>query len=298
MVSMDFFVGEIMKLAVSIYNLSQLNKRISYIDCAILNTKEYSLIYEESIDLQKAISICNRSNVTPIIAMNRMVHPNEIAYFESELKKFIDSNVLFLITDIGLANIAKRLNIINRVIFDPQTMITNKCDLALYSSFNFDALSMSLEFPLKDVIESINEVNASLIYQIFGHRLMFYSKRSLISLYEEKANIKTSKNHLLLRESTRDDFIPVIENENGTMMFRSYIISLLKHKNEIDLLKYGYLESTYIDDSIFLKALKIYSAINKNEMELSEALKKLEELNLNINDGFTYKDSVYQKEEF
>lgn len=295
---MDFFVGEIMKLAVSIYNLSQLNKRISYIDCAVLNTKPYSLIYEEHLDLEKAISICNRNNVMPIIAMNRMIHPNEIAFFEKELSKFINSNVLFLITDIGLANIAKRLNIINRVIFDPQTMITNKCDLALYSSFNFNALSMSLEFPLNDVIESIKETKASLIYQIFGHRLMFYSKRSLISLYEEKANIKTSKNHLFLRESTRDDYIPVIENENGTMMYRSYIISLLKHRDEIDLLKYGYLESIYLEDSSFLKVLKIYSSVNKNEMDLNLALKKLDELNLNINDGFTYKDSVYQKEEF
>ena len=40
-----------MKITSSIYNLKQLNKVLSYCDAVILNTKELSLIYDETLDL-------------------------------------------------------------------------------------------------------------------------------------------------------------------------------------------------------------------------------------------------------
>ena len=43
-----------MKITCSIYTLKQLNKFAKYIDCAVLNTKKYSLVYED-LDLDKAI---------------------------------------------------------------------------------------------------------------------------------------------------------------------------------------------------------------------------------------------------
>ena len=154
---------------------------------------------------------------------------------------------------------------------------------------------MSLEIPLNDVNNSIND--NSIFYQIFGHRIMFYSNRKLVSLYEEKANIKVSNNHLYLKEATRDDYLPIIENENGTMIYRPYCISLLKEKDIISKFKYGYMESLYLDDDIFLKVLIEYkNAISKNNID--ESIANINNLGLNIEEGFTYKDSIYQKELF
>jgi hypothetical protein len=44
--------------------------------------------------------------------------------------------------------------------------------------------------------------------------------------------------------------------------------------------------------------LKIYNKYINNEINLDDALSLISSLDLNIEDGFTYKDSVYQKEEF
>ena len=53
-----------------------------------------------------------------------------------------------------------------------------------------------------------------------------------------------------------------------------------------------------MDFDSYLKVLKIYNSYNKKEINKEEATKKINELNLNILDGFKYVDSVYQKEEF
>lgn len=283
-----------MKITCSIYTLKQLNKFAKYIDCAVLNTKKYSLVYED-LDLDKAILFCENNNILPIIAVNKLLHPSDLVSVNEVFLKYISKNILFLVTDLGAIQIAKRLNIINRIIYDPQTMITNKLDLEEYSKIGCDSLSMSLEIPLNDVNNSIND--NSIFYQIFGHRIMFYSNRKLVSLYEEKANIKVSNNHLYLKEATRDDYLPIIENENGTMIYRPYCISLLKEKDIISKFKYGYMESLYLDDDIFLKVLIEYkNAISKNNID--ESIVNINNLGLNIEEGFTYKDSIYQKELF
>lgn len=284
-----------MKLVSAIYNLKQLNKCLEYIDGAILNNKDTSLIYED-LDLDKAILLCKNNNVLPIISINKMLYPDDLNFIKQFMNKYKDN--LFLATDIAVYMIALELNIVDRIIFDPQTMVTNQLDLKEYSNLGFDAVAMSLEIPITDVYTSIKNQNTSVFYQVFGHRLMFYSKRKLISLYEEKADIKASRDHLYLRESTREDYIPTIENKNGTMMYRPYLISLINNFEIIKEFKYAYLESLYLDDNLYISVLKIYKELNDGIISLDTAINEINKLGLNIQDGFTYQDSVYQKELF
>ena len=293
---MGFFEGECMRIVSSIYNLKQLNKFIGYIDCALLMTPKYSLLYENDFDIDKAISLCIANNIEPILSINKIMHPNDINEISNVLDKYKDK-ALFYISDLGVANLAIKKNIINKIIFNPETMITNYLDLDIYAEYGFNALAMSLEIPISDIKESYKRVNAKLFSQVFGHRLMFYSKRKLISLYEEKNNDTYLKNNLYLKEVTRNDYLPVIENDNGTLIYRSYLLSLLNNLDDLNFLEYAYLEPLYIDDLIYLKVLKIYNSYIKENISKEEAIKLLDGLALNIEDGFTYKDSVYQKEE-
>ena len=141
------------------------------------------------------------------------------------------------------------------------------------------------------------KTNAKILYQGFGYRLMFYSKRKLVSLYEKQVNINVIKNNLYLKESTRDDYFPIIENNNGTLIYRSYLISLLDKLNEIDFLEFLYIESTYINNDVFKKINELFYDSIKNKNNLDKNINELKSLNLNIEDGFIFKDSVYQKEE-
>lgn len=286
-----------MKITICVYNIFQLNKFLNYGDAFVLNFKDTSLIYED-LNLDEAIDICLKNNKLPIIAMNKMPHPKDIILFEKIINKYKNLDVRFLMTEIGACNLAIKNNCVNKVIFDPQTMITNTYDLIEYQSIGFDACAMSLEIPFSDIIESKNKTGAKLFSLVFGHRMMFYSRRELISLYEEKANIKTNHKNLYLRESTRNDFFPIIENENGTMIFRSYLISLLPFFNELKSFEYILFDPLYIDLDKFNVVLSSFNDLNNNKITIDELKNIIQSLELDINDGFIYQDSVYQKELF
>ena len=278
----------------SIYNMKELNKLNGLIDGALLNYKDYSLIYDD-LDLDLAYSFCLNNNIIPIISLNKMFYPFEIDNVKDIYLKY--NNALFLITDIGLYNIGKKLNIENKLIYNPETMLTNYYDLKIYKDLGFNALAMSLEIPISDVIESKNKTNADIFYLVFGKRMMFYSRRKLLSLYKEKANLDFKNNKMYLKEEKREDYFPIIENENGTKIFRSYIINYLDKLDEMNF-KYYLLDSFDINFNIYKKVVIIYNDYLKKIISKEDALNKINKLNLNILDGFKYQDSIYQKEEF
>ncbi|MGM9969568.1 MAG: U32 family peptidase [Anaeroplasma sp.] len=286
-----------MEIVCSVYNLNQLNKNICSMDAAILMIPNISLIYE-NLDIDIAITICKKNNIIPILAVNKLYKPFEFNELTGIIDKYaVDKDVLFYVTDIGVAYYAIKLGIGNRVIFNPETMITNSYDLKIYSEYNFKALAMSSEITYFDLVKSYNEVKADLFQLVFGHRLMFYSNRNLISLYEKKAGINIPKNNTYLKEATREDLYPIYENDNGTMIYRSYLVSYANVLNELGFLKYLYCDSLAINDEIFSKVLKLFYDYSKEKICYEALNLEINKLNLNIQDGFMYCDSVYQKEE-
>ena len=184
----------------------------------------------------------------------------------------------------------------NKIIYNPETMITNYLDLGLLNECHFDAYQLSSEITLNDIKYAYEKTNAPLIYYGFGHKIMFYSKRKLLSLYENKTGIKMPKEGYL-KEVTREDYMPVSENLNGTYILRSYVISLLDELDNLDYLKYLYLDSNFVEFDKYTEVLKLFNKLNKKEINKEEALLKLNELKLNIQDGFKNNDTVYLKEE-
>ena len=286
-----------MEIVGSIYKLNNLTDNLNNLDACILMSEGISLVYDD-LDLDLAIKICLENNIKPIIGINKIFQPSDINYAYKAIDKYKDNpNVYFYASDISICNIAIENKIENRLIFNPETMITNSFDLMAYNEFGFDALAMSLEITLDDLIKSYNETKANLFYLGFGHRMMFYSKRKLVTLYGNKNNENYLSDNLYLKESTRNDFLPIIENNNGTMIYRSYLISLMDNIDRLSFLKYFYCDSLYINSSDYNKALRAYYNVINNNITKEEGLNIIKNLNLDIEDGFTYQDSVYQKEE-
>ncbi|MDE5546493.1 MAG: U32 family peptidase, partial [Anaeroplasmataceae bacterium] len=203
---------------------------------------------------------------------------------------------LYYITDLGLAHILKEFGLIGRTIYDPITMITNSLDAREFMEYGFKAIGLSNEITLKDTKQIIEKTGINAFMQVFGYRLMLSTRRTLISLYQEKIQTKFQMEHLKIEEATRLDSYPIVETKKGTKIYRSYLISLL---NEIDdfPLEYAYLESFGLDENIFREVLKLYYEV-KSGKNKEEALAALDSLNLSIEEGFSYQDSVYMKEEF
>lgn len=284
-----------MKIVCSIYRIEQLHKLKDYIDYAILMSSDASLNYMD-LDMNLAIKYCKENHIGIILGLDKLYLPDEI----SEVSKYIDKyqNLVdyFYITDLGIGNLMITKKLQNKVIFDPKTMICNSLDLSIYNSLGFEALGISSEITKDDLLDIYNKTKANIFYQIFGYRLMFYSKRNLISLYEKKNN-DTYPHEAYLREATRSDYFPIKENKNGTLIYRSYLISYMEYLNEIKELKYGFIESYLLDDLKTTEILKTFKGLLKNEITIDEARLNILKLDLHIEDGFMFKDSVYEKKE-
>ena len=284
-----------MNLVTSIYTLDELSLLKNKLDYALIHIPFYSVNYKD-IDIDMALDYCKNNNIKPILSLNRIFHPGDLDGVLKIINKYKNEDVLFYIADLGALNLFIKNNIVNKVIYNPETMITNYLDMNEYYSLGVNACGISNEITIND-LNKISEVNNNIYYQVFGRRLMFYSRRKLISLYGKKNNIEYPKNNTYLRESTRTDYFPIIENENGTLIYRSYNISLLSYLDSLNI-KYAYIESFDMDMNIFEKVNEIFYDVIHNNISLMNAKIKLNELNIKIEDGFIYKDSVYQKEEF
>ncbi len=282
-------------ITISIYDNDSLNKYYPYADACLLMVPGYAISYKD-LNIDEAIKLCHDNNIIPILGINRIMHPFDLTNLFNFIDKYKTQNVLFYASDIGVMEYAKENNISNLFIYNPETMITNGLDLNLYyDSLKPNAIAMSLEITINDYIHATKSFKGDLFYQIFGRRLMFYSNRKLISLYEDKNKTQYPHDNLYLREATRTDLFPVLENEYGTQIYRGYLLCYLKYLNSLNL-KYEFIETLYIDTDKMIEILKIFKEF-KNTNDYLKSLESLNLLDLNIKDGFSINDSVYQKEE-
>lgn len=282
-----------MKIAVGIYNNKQLETLSPYIDTAILMTPHYAYVYED-LDLDEALDYCKKNNIEPVISLMRIVMENELQIVSSFIEKYREYK--FIVSDLGIVQLFKEKGLVENVIYDPTTLVCNSLDLELYSSFGFNAVGMSNEITVQDVITAYNYSKSPIFYQIFGRKMMYYSKRRLISTYKEYRDLSFETKHLFLREEKRDYDIPVYENENGTFCYRPYNISLLEELNNISFLKYGYFETLNCENEKLIEVLKIYKDALSEDPNNEVLKQRIEALNLPIEDGFAYSDTVHVKE--
>lgn len=280
---------------VSIYDNESLIKYSPYVDGVILYIPKLAITYFD-LDLDNALDYLKDKNKIIILGINKIMHPNDLDMAINFINKYLNYNLLFYVSDIGLMKYARDNNISSRFIYNPETMITNGIDLNLYNEeLKPKAISMSLEITIDDFMKATKDFKGNLFYPIFGTHLMFYSNRRLITLYEIKNKETYPKTNLYLRESTRSDLFPIIETEYGTAIYRGYLICYLKYLNELNL-KYEYIESLYINSEVMIEALKCFNEY-KRDLDYTKAINKINSLNLNIEDGFSINDSVYLKEE-
>ncbi len=227
-----------------------------------------------------------------ILRLDVLVREKEIEDYEKLIIKLKDLNILYYITDLGILNILKKQGLINKTIYDPFTMICNYLDAKTYYNLGLDAISPSLEIPYKDILK----IDVPLFYLGFGRRLMFNSKRNLLSLYKEEKNLSFSLDNLTIIEEKRTDSFPIFE-DMGTYIYRSYYLNNLEFAKNNSNIKYLYVEHLTIDSKTYLKLIELIKLYLKDDNYLETLNNYLITNNLNVSEGFNYQDSIYQKEE-
>ena len=205
--------------------------RLSFVDMLIFPTI-YSIYYDKAFnidEIKEAIEKCNKLSIIPIISIDGLIEEDSLENVYSYLDVISDMQSAFMSAMIMFSDMAvmayyKKINKLDRLIYNAPTYICNKEDIMYYQKMGILVMS-SLELSLYDV--EINAKFGNLILQVYGYFPIYYSKRKVLSLYKEYANL---------------DYNPYIEKEI---------------KEELREEKYKIREYSSIPHSVILSANKI-----------------------------------------
>ena len=167
--------------------------RLSFVDMLIFPTI-YSIYYDKAFnidEIKEAIEKCNELNIVPIISIDCLIEEGELDSVYSYLDAISDiqsefMNAMIMFSDMAVLAYYKKINKLDRLIYNAPTYVCNKADIMYYQKIGILVMS-SLELALKDL--TINSKLNNLILQVYGYFPIYYSKRKVLSLYKEYAKL-------------------------------------------------------------------------------------------------------------
>lgn len=293
-----------MKLAVQPFHLSNIKQLSNQgADVFIIGNDKYAnrLVNSFSeLEIKEASELIKSLNKELYISMNLIMHNNDIDNVETFLDELKEQNVSGIIFgDLGLYNIAKRKNLQHLLIYNPETLNTNKYDKVFWSTKGIKGIIISKEITLHDIHEIAENKKIDIGLIGHGHLNMFHSRRPLISnffKYNEKESKEYIKNrNLRLVEELRDEVYPVFQDDHGTHIFREKAMESYKECLELDKsLDLFIIDPIFKDPNYLLETVENYKRIldSKDSKLAEEISNKYKE---NHDSGFLYKKTVYDK---
>lgn len=275
-----------------IVDLLGIEKLSNYkVDGIVINSIDYSIFSNTKFNYSEIVKIndyCKKNKILSIVSIDRILSENDldkIIKFIILLEKIkID---YYIFSDLAIIDIFKEKKLLNKLIYKPNTLITNHLDAEYINSFEI-GFFVSNEISLEDI--KIISKKSNFCIEIYGYHPIFYSKRkSLRNFSEHHNNSNISKKTKYLKEELRDELYPIYENEDISLIFSPKKIALTKELNDLGNVKFFKINGDFILEKDLFKVIKAYNDFFNSKMTDIELYDYLYEIDPNINNQFLYK---------
>lgn len=253
------------KILISINDLEDIKKyKMEGISTFLLPLKGYSVGYPASFSIEK-INEVKDNNIYCLI--NKVLNNEEIDALKNILP-MIDVKG-FVIEDIGLIKIVKELN--KEVILFINHFNCNYKSINVWLDY-VDSVFVSNELTKEELIEIDNNVKKRVVYHLLGYNQVMYSKRKLVSNYEDYYHLEHT------------NFLDITD-KMGSVKFRLYEDgqSTVGYSNKCAFLDCTNLKNGYYFyvNTIFLNPDKVKRILKGEEQE-------------DTDDGFMNKKTIFK----
>ena len=294
-----------MKLAVTPYNIETI-KALSEggADIFIIGNHQFANRLVNSFSNTEIIKVNNlikSLNKEIYINLNLIIHNSDLEKVEEFLFFIKDLDVNGIIFgDLAVYQLAKKLDLINKLIYNPETLNTNYYDPTYWSNKGIKGLTISKEITFEDI--GIIAKNSAIEISLIGHGYlnMFHSRRPLIENF-----LKYTKNdyqkylenrNLHLVEEIRDESYPIFQDSHGTHIFRAKALESFKKVNLFKkMLEVFIIDGIFKDNNYLLNTLKRYKTLLTISDYQDKANSYSKEYEKDHDSGFLYKKTVYVK---
>ncbi len=271
-------------------SIDEINKTSNLADGFIIGIKDMSVNVNFYIDI-KGLEILNTiSNKEIFIALNKNMNNSDMKLVEEILKKLNNYNIKgVLFYDVGVLNIYRKLNLNYDLVWAEEHATTNYNTINFFNSFNVKYTYISSDITLDEIKSIKSNTNSLLMVNLFGYLPMFVSKRHIVKNYLEYFNLKDNSNTNYIEKEGKT--YPIIDNNIGTMVYSNNILNGIKACLDVDL-DYIILNSFNIELDKFIKVLKMFKSVNKNNVD--EYYNEINGMFSNVDCGFLNTETIYR----
>ncbi len=261
--------------------ITKINQIYNSLNEVILQSKEYSskeinLTLSETLNLSKKIP----DKIKKYFAIDIIPFNSDIKNIKELLKILVKNNFYGVRTeDLSILNIIEENNLNLKIILDSTTGGNNINYYNFFSEFkSVERIVLSRELSIEKILEYAKKTKVNLEIQAYGRLQIFHTKRKLIKAMEESQE-KTLPKLLYLQEPKRnDEFFPLLETNDGTIMFHSKLINFYEYQKE--LIKFNIIQLIDLrhikDTENYEKILKHFTNIENSDLTQIEKLPFLE----------------------
>lgn len=292
-----------MEIVVTLKSINNLNKVKQSGANGILYGGPFCLRFNYSLDELKIINnFCLTNAIKQYISLDSFIFENDkVALYDyfNFIKDFNIDGIYF--TDLAIIEIASEFGLSDKLIYDPNTLMTNSLDIAFYLNRGIDTV-LARELTLEEVDRILSKLPGQVDMQVFGHLLMSYSKRKFLSNYFKHINSNINvdgKKNITLKEESRSYELPIIEDKYGTRIYTDYILFMNEELIYLkDKIKRAIFDDTFIkeNDLVFDVIKSIKRSTNENYEFILENLNN-KYPNQNFSKGYLYNKTSLVKEE-
>ena len=224
------------------------------------------------------------------VSLNKNMHNEDLLVLRETLKELNElpiSGIFFY--DASLLKIKKEENFSFPLFWAAEHLTTNFNTITFFEKNGVSGTFLSSDITLREIIEIRNNTKGSLIVPIFGYQSMMVSRRHLLNNYLNAFELKnSSKNFYIEKEGKR---YPIFDTQEGTFVYSNAVLNAVEEYEMFENKKINYvlLDSTHIEESIFLSIMK-----EMKEKKYVEADKIIKEKILNQDKGFLYQETIYK----
>ena len=234
---------------------------------------------EELVQLR---SLTTAMNMKLYVLVNRFFMENELEKLREHLrylKKLAVDGIYY--GDESVLYEAKKLELEHLLIYSPDTLTTSSQDVQYYLDEGISMVTISKDITLEETCHIAKQVKGECEVILHGRLNIMHSKRRLLSNYFDFLGKKVdvfNKKDIYLMEETRDEHMPIVEDDLGTHVFSGYTLVSFEEIKQLAQsgIRHVRIDGIFHDLDYVCKALSLYQAVLSNEMSGAQAKEKFD----------------------
>lgn len=210
----------------------------------IIGVKNLS-IYDYELDIDSILDISNNTNRKIIIAINKMIHNNDLDYVKEVLSKIKNTSISIMFHDLGVLNIIKKINLNNELIIYGEHLNLSIGSNSFYQEHGINSSFISSDITYEEINAIKKKTNMNIYYTVYGYLPIFYSRRSLITNYFKYINEEVNDNKYYIFD--KDNKYLIKERDYGTIIY-SPLVNILNDLDKIKDIDNYVVDLSYIED--------------------------------------------------